>query len=372
MTIESILSTNLEFTGKPAFKIVNKEVYSDVPLSEIKSFLVLSHYSYGHNGFEWTEYHRTNEAANLVINASNRKKSIRKKRTDEDANLWTEYHRTVEAANQLARAVNELIDPLYKENRDIEEEYHSLKSGNNSEKARPTINLTIEKLIDKSLELGSLVGLFEILSKNKQLDKTEVVQAIVSRITPEQLEQLTDRQIEKWSKSVDTYLGLCGTEVGKFKRDIEGKRASNKTNNQQKTLQILLQNQNKTTIDDKDLEDFKTLMSFLTRQEVVECLLKPNLHKPDLDKREQERSDEEICELNALLPKEDRLKKSKTHTKEEKKQIIEKALDFLDLKEEYRQSPTPQAGQETKPSTSCFGCCAQPTVRNEEFVVCRE
>lgn len=217
MTIESILSTNLEFTGKPAFKIVNEKVYSAVPLYEIKSCIVFSHYSYRHNGFEWTEYHRTDEAANLVINASNRKKSIRKKRTDEAANLvinasltafWTEYHRTVEAANQLVRAVNELIDPLYKENRDIEEEYRSLKSGNNSEKARPTINLTIEKLIDKSLELGSLVGLFEILSKNKQLDKKEVVKAILSRITSQKLEQLTQEKIESYSKSVDGYLGV--------------------------------------------------------------------------------------------------------------------------------------------------------------------
>jgi glutamyl/glutaminyl-tRNA synthetase len=249
MTIQDILSTNLEFTGKPAFKIVKEKVDSALQL-------VFSHYSYKHNRFEWIE-----------------------------------YHRTVGAANQLVRAVNELIDPLYKENRDIEEEYRSLKSGNNSEKAPRTINLTIEKLIDKSLELGSLVGLFEILSKNKQLDKKEVVKAILSRITDQKLEQLEEEKIKSYSQSVDDYLGVTTDAQKKdsFINAINGKREEIKRNNKESMQRILFGDGNNNNVS-KNIELFKTsIMTSLTKEQVIKCLL-------------EAKSPEEIKELNQLLP----------------------------------------------------------------------
>ena len=357
MTIESILSTNLEFTGKPAFKIVNEKVYSAVPLYEIKSCLVFSHYSYRHNGFEWTEYHRTNEAANLVINDSNRKKSIRKKRTDEAATaFWTEYHRTVEAANQLVRAVNELIDPLYKENRDIEEEYRSLKSGNNSEKARPTINLTIEKLIDKSLELGSLVGLFEILSKNKQLDKKEVVKAILSRITSQKLEQLTQEKIESYSKSVDGYLGVTDAKQQvSFIRAINDKRGEIERNNKESMQRILFGDGDNNNVS-KNIKIFETsIMTFLTKEEVINFLF-------------EAKSPAEIKELNQLLPQ--NLRVAEVQNDVQKKEIISKALDFAGFEEGYLPT-TVKPTEEEKPKTSVFGCCCtkSPVNKDSELIV---
>ncbi len=228
-----------------------------------------------------------------------------------------------------------------------------------------SFEVTIETLIDEAFKLPEpkfepkLNNLLTILFFHKDLvslakeDRETLLKTIVSKITPEQLEQLTDKQIEKWSKSVDTYLGLRGTEVGKFKKDIENKRASNKTNNQQKTLQILLQNQNKTTIDANLQSTFQdNVIPFLTKEQVINCLL-------------EKKSPEEIKELNQLLPQDFRV--AEVQNDVQKKKIIEKALDFLKL-EGYGQSLEPETTE--KPKTSVFCCCAQPTVqRNKELVV---
>ena len=218
------------------------------------------------------------------------------------------------------------------------------------------MSLTIKELIDKSLELDSreldfLAGLFDILSKNKQLDKTEVVQAILSRITDQKLEQLTQEKIKSYSQSVDDYLGVTDAkQKDSFINAINGKR-------EESMQRILFGDRNNNNVSE-NIELFKTsFMTVLTKEQVVELLLNPSKEDKEI----------EIDKLNELLPKEDRLPTSETekYDEEEKKKIINKALDFLGFEKGYLE-------EEKKPKTSVWGCCAQPSVSNEELVVGRE
>ena len=215
------------------------------------------------------------------------------------------------------------------------------------------MSLTIKELIDKSLELDyleldSLAGLFEILSKNKQLDKTEVVQAIVSRITPEKLEQLTQEKIKSYSQSVDDYLGVTDAkQKGSFKSQIATLKGEIEEERKKAMLGILFKDNSNT----EGVKQFiGSLLPFFAKEQVIGFLLNQN-------------NEQEIKALNELLPKDLRVEELQV------KEVITRVLNHVGAFDE-KYSTKPETTE--KPSTSCFGCCAQPSVSNEELVVGRE